>query len=109
MSVVVSNIVIEQGAVFSMTVDVLDSANNPLVVTGYSACAQLRKTWSSIAQTDFTTALVNGMLTVSLSANATSAMAPGRYMYDAKIYNNSINAAVRLVEGMATVSPAIAR
>ena len=43
---ILANIFIDQGADFSITVDVTDSSGDVLNMSGYSAAAQIRKTYS---------------------------------------------------------------
>ena len=54
----VSNLYIDQGSDFSTTISLTDSNGDILVLTGYTAIAQIRKTYgsSTIAAT-FTTTL----------------------------------------------------
>ena len=65
---IIANIFIDQGTDFSITVDVTDSAGNVLDLTGYSAAAQIRKTYSSsnVSQT-FTSSHNNAGGAVTLS------------------------------------------
>ena len=44
---IIANIFIDQGTDFSITVDVTDSTGDALNMSGYSASAQIRKTYSS--------------------------------------------------------------
>ena len=44
---IIANLYIDQGTDFSITVDVTDSAGDILNLTGYTASAQIRKTYSS--------------------------------------------------------------
>ena len=107
----VSNLYIDQGADFSTTISLTDSNGNILSLTGYTALAQIRKTYgsSTIAAT-FGTALAaaTGQLTLSLTDTVTGAMDSGRYVYDVLITDSSGDK-TRILEGQATVTPSVSR
>tara|TARA_B100000424_G_scaffold215014_1_gene172841 strand:- start:122 stop:457 length:336 start_codon:yes stop_codon:yes gene_type:complete len=107
----VSNLYIDQGADFSTTISLTDSNGNILSLTGYTALAQIRKTYgsSTIAAT-FGTALVaaTGQITLSLTDTVTGAMDSGRYVYDVLITDSSGDK-TRILEGQATVTPSVSR
>lgn len=107
----VSNLYIDQGADFSTTISLTDSNGNILSLTGYTALAQIRKTYgsSTIAAT-FGTALAaaTGQITLSLTDTVTGAMDSGRYVYDVLITDSSGDK-TRILEGQATVTPSVSR
>ena len=107
----VSNLYIDQGADFSTTISLTDSNGNILSLTGYSAIAQIRKTYgsSTIAAT-FGTALAaaTGQITLSLTDTVTGAIDSGRYVYDVLITDSSGDK-TRILEGQATVTPSVSR
>lgn len=104
-----ANIIVDQGSTFTTSLNLTDDGDNPLDLTSYSAAAQLRKHYTSSNSTSFTVGLSNtGVLTLSLSANATSNIVAGRYLYDVEL-TDSNNAIVRVVEGIVTVTPNITR
>ena len=108
---IIANIFIDQGADFSITVDVSDANGNQLNLTGYSAAAQMRKTYesSSISAT-FTTSIAaaDGQVTLSLTDTVTTALSPGRYVYDLVVTDGS-SLSTRVVEGQAIVTPGVTR
>tara|TARA_Y100000004_G_scaffold158530_1_gene184864 strand:- start:1945 stop:2277 length:333 start_codon:yes stop_codon:yes gene_type:complete len=108
---IIANIFIDQGTDFSITVDVTDSAGNVLDLTGYSAAAQIRKTYSSsnVSQT-FTSSHNNagGAVTLSLNDTQTTALEAGRYVYDLNI-TSAGGVTTRVVEGQAVVTPGVTR
>ena len=107
----VSNLYIDQGADFSTTISLTDSNGNILSLTGYTALAQIRKTYgsSTIAAT-FGTALAaaTGQITLSLTDTVTGAMDSGRYVYDVLITDSSGDK-TRILEGQAPVTPSVSR
>ena len=108
---IIANIFIDQGADFSITVDVSDANGNQLNLTGYTAAAQMRKTYesSSVSET-FTTSIAaaDGQVTLSLTDTVTTALSPGRYVYDLVVTDGS-SISTRVVEGQAIVTPGVTR
>ena len=108
---ILANIFIDQGTDFSITVDVTDNAGAVLDMTGYTAEAQMRKTYeSSTIGATFTTAITaaDGKVTLSLTDTETSAISAGRYVYDLNI-TSSGGITTRVVEGQAVVTPGVTR
>jgi len=108
MPAVVSNIVIEQGSDFELVIDITDTDGNPIDVTGYSACSQMRRNYDSANAVDFSTNLTLGVLTLTLQANDTATISRGRYVWDAKVTDQN-GIVTRVVEGIATVDPETSR
>lgn len=107
----ISNIYIDQGCDFSITIDVTDAAGNVLDMTDYTASAQIRKTYSSsLVTATFSTAIneVGGQVNVSLTSTQTSAIESGRYVYDVNITDAS-GSTSRVVEGQAIITPGVTR
>ena len=107
----ISNIFIDQGADFTTTVTVTDSNGDAVSLVGYSAAAQIRKSYSSSTSTAFTTSVSNasgGEITITLSDSQTSALEAGRYVYDVLI-TASGGDKTRVVEGQVTVNPSVTR
>ena len=83
--------------------------------TGFSARMQLRTSYSAAsASLELTTAngrisLTNaGVITLSLTATETAALAAGRYVYDLEMVSSG-GQVTRLLEGVVTVSPEVTR
>ena len=106
-----SNIYIDQGADFQTVISLTDSNSDALNLTGYSALAQIRKTYGSttIAAT-FTTVLTadSGQLALSLTDTVTAAMGSGRYVYDVVLTDGSGDK-TRVLEGQAVLTPGVSR
>jgi len=109
-----TNIVIEQGATFSQDFIVKDSAGDVKDLTGYTATAQIRRSYYSSTATDFTTAVVeaDGKVTLSLTAAETAAISVGstgnnRYVYDLEVASDSET--LRPFQGIVTVRPNVTR
>lgn len=107
---VTSNLVIDQGANFSVTINYSNDSGVPNDLTGYTARAQMRKSYYSANSTTFSsniTDAANGEITLSMTAANTSNVKPGRYVYDVTV---GIGVDVlRIVEGIVTVLPGVTR
>ena len=109
---IIANIFIDQGADFSITVNVADVDGTTLNLAGYSAAAQMRKTYeSSSASATFTTAISNpttdGQVTLTMTDTVTTALSPGRYVYDLEILQTSSSTITRVIEGIINVRPQV--
>ncbi|OUX54452.1 MAG: hypothetical protein CBE47_01060 [Pelagibacteraceae bacterium TMED287] len=108
-----SNIFIDQDATFTTTVTVNDSTGSALNLTGYTAVAQIRKTYLSSSATSMTVAFATdrstGQITLSLTATQTGALKAGRYVYDLAITTSDSATTTRVIEGVATVNPSVSR
>ena len=108
---IIANLYIDQGTDYTITVDVTDSAGDILDLTGYTATAQIRKTYtSSSLSATFTTSIaaVAGQVTISLTDTQTSALEAGRYVYDLNI-ESSGGVKTRVIEGQAVITPGVTR
>jgi hypothetical protein len=108
---IIANIFIDQGADFAITVNVADVDGTTLNLTGYTAAAQMRKTYeSSSVSATFGTAIAasDGQVTLSLTDSVTTALSPGRYVYDL-VVTSSGSLSTRVVEGQAIVTPGVTR
>lgn len=105
-----SNLVIDQGSTFSTDLSLTDENGDPLDLQNFVANSQIRKWYSSSnAAATFTTAInvSSGSVTLSLTANQTSSLVAGRYVYDVEISSGS--EVSRIVEGIVTVTPQVTR
>lgn len=105
-----ANLVIDQGSTFSSDLTLTDENGDPLTLNGYTANSQIRKWYSSTnAAATFTTSIntVSAVITLSLTANQTSNLVAGRYVYDVEISDGA--EVSRIVEGIVTVTPQVTR
>jgi len=107
------NLLMNQGSTFYQEVEITDQNGDDLQVTFangdpvYTASAQMRKSYFSSNATNFTTALANGMLTLTMSSNVTANVEGGRYVYDVEL--TSSNSVTRVIEGHVQVRPEVTR
>ena len=104
------NLVIDQGSDFTTTITVTDDEGNVVDLTGYTGAAQMRKHYTSSAQTAFTVSItaVTGEVSLSMNAATSGNVTPGRYVYDCEI-TSAANVVSRIVEGIVTVTPQVTR
>jgi hypothetical protein len=102
------NINILQGADFSETFLSKESDGSSSSLSGYSGYAQMKKHSTAIVSNSFNVGIVSaiGEVTITMPANQTSQLTPGRYYYDVKLVSG-IGEVSRLVEGMAFVHAGI--
>lgn len=105
-----ANLLIDQGSDFSTEIDVLDDNGDPVVLTGFTGAAQMRKHYTSSTSTAFNVSInaSDGTVTLSMNAATSSTVTPGRYVYDCELTSSS-NVVSRLVEGIVTVTPQVTR
>lgn len=106
-----ANLVIDQGASYSTTIDILDEDGAPINLTNYTGAAQLRKHYTSTSFVAFTVDIegADGTVTLSMSANTTANLTPGRYVYDVELTSNTSGTVSRVLEGIVTVTPNVTR
>lgn len=105
-----ANLVIDQGSTYSVTLDLTDENGDVIDLNGYVANSQIRKWYtSSTPSASFTTSInaASGELTLSLTANQTSNLVAGRYVYDVEITQSDVVS--RIVEGIVTVTPQVTK
>jgi hypothetical protein len=103
---------IEQGASFNTDVEVSDANGQPKDLREYSVFSQIRKSYYSSTSFDFTIDIPDpliGAVEMGMSAQLTSSIQPGRYVYDVIIKNNETGEVTRIFEGVATVLPQVTK
>ena len=106
---IVSNLTVDQGSTFSASIDITDTENNVLVLTGYSVAGQIRKTYDSSTAVSFTASVSiasTGEVTISLTPAQTNALVAGRYVYDVEI-TSAGGTVTRVIEGQLEVTPGV--
>lgn len=104
------NLIIDQGTTFSTSL-VLSGDNDELYdLTNYTASSKIKKHYTSSNSISFTTSINTSIseITLSLTAQQTDAIKPGRYLYDLEIAENA-NTVIRVIEGTVTVTPSITK
>ena len=107
----ISNLYVDQGSDFTITLSLTDSVDDALNLTGSSFLAQVRKSHaSSTIKATFTTTNDGngGNLTIKLTDVQTAALESGRYVYDV-MQTASDGNKTRLIEGQLIVTPSVSR
>ena len=81
------NLVLNQGTDWSTDIDVIDQNGDVFDLSGFFAEGQMRKNYASVHSTSFDVVELDdtGRISIALDNVATSALKPGRYMYDIEI------------------------
>lgn len=106
----IQNIYIDQGTTFSLSLNVSDQNGDPKDLSDYTAAAQMRKSYYTNTAIDFNadiTLPLDGEVTISLTAEETSAIKAGRYVYDIEIEGESET--LRVLEGIVVVIPEVTK
>lgn len=105
-----SNITIDQGTDYEVTINVKDANTTAISLTGFTGQAQIRKYFTSSRKYDFTVSVSanTGEVTMAMSAANTANIAAGRYVYDCVLVSNT-NVVSRIVEGIVTINPRVSR
>ena len=108
MSAGYTNLKIESGATFSITIGLDNADGTNLNLTGYTGACKIRKSYySNFNVYNLTVTIDNppsdGKITISATATETANMKPGRYVYDVEITTGA--SVTRVLEGIAEVRP----
>lgn len=108
----VYNLAIDQGANFLSTITVTDSTGSARNLASYSARGQLKRSYNSVSNVQFTVEINNpseGEIQVSLNADETANLKYGRYVYDLELIDGITYNIERLLEGIVTVYPEVTK
>ena len=105
-----ADLFIDQGTDFEVALTLTDEYGNVLDLQSSNSSAQLRKNYTSLTYTSFTTSInsTSGEITLALTADQTGALEAGRYVYDVELVD-ATNSISRIVEGVVTVAPQVTR
>jgi hypothetical protein len=112
-AVYVSNIVINSGADFiqSFTFD-SNTTNSVLDLSNHSVESQIRKHSGSSNYVSFASSITvpsRGVVELSLTADQTTSLKPGRYLYDIILTDNVSGKKSRVLEGMVLVREGVTK
>ena len=106
-----TKLICKQGETFSKTL-VWSKDGAPVDLTNYTAAMQVRSSYTSstavVSLTNsngITLGTINGQITITISAAATSAIASGNYVYDLELTSGDV--VTRLLEGQFIVTPQV--
>lgn len=102
----------DRGATFRRVLLLKQSADGPAMdLSNWSGEAKMRHTYedaSAAAEFDITINPSQGKVTMTLEANQTGSLEPGRYVYDLELDDGN-GTVLRLIEGVIVVRPEATR
>lgn len=101
------NLYVDQGSTFTVSINLTESDNSAKNLTSHSARSQLRRSYYSVSNTQFSANIsdaANGVITLSLTDGQTANLKAGRYVYDVELISPA-NIVTRIIEGIVVVSP----
>lgn len=107
----ISNLYVDQGSFFRTYVTVSGSDGAVVDLTGYTAAAQMRKSYSSSVAYNFQISISNptqGRVRIELGSEYSRTIPAGRYLYDLEV-TDSNGEKLRVVEGIVTINPEITK
>jgi len=96
------NIYIDQSTDFRLTVELFDDDDLDLPIANYSFYGDLRKLYSTKRAAEFEFEKSDNDITLLLSSDITSQLAPGKYQYDV-IMKKPTGELSKIVDGLAFV------
>ena len=108
-------ILIDQGATYSLALTYKDANGTAINLTGYTAAMQIRTSYESASTVVSLTSssgivitAATGLLTINITSTQTAALTPGTYVYDLEITSGA-NVVTRLIQGSVMVSAEVTR
>lgn len=108
---VYANLFVDQGSDFMSTINLEGATGSAYSLSDYTIRAQMRKTYTSTRSVDFIANISEpdlGICLIELSAEQTSLLKPGRYVYDVEVISPD-GKVYRVVEGQIDVAPRVTR
>ena len=102
---------IDQGSDFTAVFELENDDNTPMELIGFTPYSQFRKSYNSAIAYQFVTQIVSetgGTISLHLSGASSSAIKPGRYLYDVELVGPG-NTKIRVIEGVVTINAEITK
>lgn len=103
-----ANIYIDQGADFNVSIELYDDQDYPLDTTDCEFYSSISKLYSSTPIASFITGKHTGSVDLSMYANTSADLDPGKYNYDVLMINGNGDR-FKIIEGLAFVTSTITR
>ena len=105
-----AHFIIEQGVDFASQIELMSYYNNVFYdLSGATLYASMKKSWQSTVAYEMEAYVAdaeNGLFNIQMTWEQTSALEPGRYLYDI-ICATQAGERLRILEGVVTVTPGI--
>lgn len=107
-----AELTIDQGANLVSVITITNDDSSPMNLTNTTFASEIRKSYFSVNPTANINVVVfgantDGQIRLTLSADETANISPGRYLYDIKMTANDVT--TRILEGIVTVTPRVTR
>ena len=110
------NILVDQGATYTLAVTYKDSSGTAINLTGYTAAMQLRDSYDSatavLSLSSPSSGIVitgaSGLVTITMSATQTAALSADTFLYDLEI-TSTASVKTRLIQGVVVVSAEVTK
>lgn len=102
---------IDQGSDFTAIFELENDDSTPMDLAGFTVYSQFRKSYNSVIGYQFVTDIVDeagGKISLFLSGSASTAIKPGRYLYDVEI-NGPGGTKARVIQGVITINAEITK
>lgn len=100
---------IDQGADFSSSIEITNESDEAVDLSIYTVRGHIRKYYQANTYTAFGSSVSNNIITLSLTHGVTANLAAGRYVFDVELINTESNNVLRILEGVAVVSPEVTK
>lgn len=105
-----TNLFIDQGSDFTAEIDLMQDNGDPLNLAGATVASQMRRSYYSTTSYSFNSSVLdsaNGTIKLQMTANISSNIRPGRYVYDVEVQQDQ--GRTRVLEGIVTVYPEVTK
>lgn len=105
-----TNLYIDQGSDFSAEIDLIQDNGEPMNLDSATVASQFRRSYYSATSHSLTASILdsaNGIVRLQLSANVSSNIRPGRYVYDVEVSTPS--GKFRALEGLINLYPEVTK
>jgi len=103
---------INSGTDWFADINVLDTNGASRNLTGQTFQSYIRRHYKSINKTEITITVVNaetGNITLELSAEQTSLLKYGKYLYDVEMTETATGKIERIIQGVITIRPEVTK
>lgn len=104
---------LDQGTTFAATLDLANDDGSSINVANNLFTCQIRKSYysSTVAANVIVNILdaANGTVQLQLDAANTANIRAGRYLFDIKMTSTTTGTALRIIEGIMTITPQVSR
>ena len=106
----ITNLTIEKGVTFDVTITLNDASGNPIDLTEYTASGKMRSSLYNTSDVfnidcNIVSPATNGNIQLYQDYDYTATIPPGRYFYTVDIFDSGNDIKKRVLEGLIIVTP----